>query len=234
MEISEKIKKMRKAKGLSQAALGKLIGTSQSAINYFENKGNELTISQIERIADALGISTKELLFGDSEIPNNNEINDLLETLKMLLDGQDSEIEDLRKENERYQQENLMNRKLLKDTINHTLDTVFNITLNLHTIRMLGYEEKRLEIMRDAQITGKIDVEKANKNVAELNNLQNEIRKDLEEGYTNNIPYDMLITDFFIYFAGNDLDYFFEKKYIEKKIYYSMYKSYKENKNNIW
>jgi len=62
MEISQKIKELRRAKGLSQTQLAQLIGVSQSAINYFENRGNELTISQLQKITEVMGVSWKDIL----------------------------------------------------------------------------------------------------------------------------------------------------------------------------
>ena len=217
MEISEKIKELRKAKGLSQAALGKLIGTSQSAINYFENKGNELTISQIERIAEALSISAKELLFGDSEvmIPNTKTDN-MRKALITINNAKDREIEDLRNEN-------FMNKKLLKDTINHTLDKIFEMV----TMGMI------MQNLNNDFATGIL-----NKSISELKQLNfndeekmlimyNTIKKDFSVGNIKS-QYGALLIGFFSLFTGNDLDYFFEKKYIENKMYYKMYKYFQD------
>jgi ribosome-binding protein aMBF1 (putative translation factor) len=54
-EIGEQVRALRQAKGLSQAALGELAGTSQQAIARIENGGVMPTIDSLDRIGQALG-----------------------------------------------------------------------------------------------------------------------------------------------------------------------------------
>ena len=63
MNTSEKIKKLRIEKGLSQEALGKLIGVQRAAINKYE-KGTVVNIkrSTLQKLATALGVSPADLL----------------------------------------------------------------------------------------------------------------------------------------------------------------------------
>ena len=63
MNTSEKIKKLRIEKGLSQEALGKLIGVQRAAINKYE-KGTVVNIkrSTLQKLAVALGVSPADLL----------------------------------------------------------------------------------------------------------------------------------------------------------------------------
>lgn len=60
MYIGEKIKELRLEKGLSQMQLGKLIGVSQKAIDYWERSVNEPKASYIISLVKFFGISFDE------------------------------------------------------------------------------------------------------------------------------------------------------------------------------
>lgn len=56
--FAERLKAARHKKGLSQAALAKLAGTSQGAIGNYEN-GDREAPRDVVRLAEALGVSPK-------------------------------------------------------------------------------------------------------------------------------------------------------------------------------
>lgn len=58
--IGEKIKELRLEKGISQMQLGKLIGVSQKAVDYWERSVNEPKASYIIALVKAFGISYDE------------------------------------------------------------------------------------------------------------------------------------------------------------------------------
>lgn len=60
MSIGEKIKELRLEKGLSQLKLGKLIGVSQKAIDYWERNVNEPKASYIITLVKAFEITFDE------------------------------------------------------------------------------------------------------------------------------------------------------------------------------
>ena len=60
--IGSIIKELRSEKGLSQQALGKVIGVSQKAIDYWERGINEPKASYIVLLADYFGVSADYLL----------------------------------------------------------------------------------------------------------------------------------------------------------------------------
>ncbi len=216
MNISEKIKEIRKEKRISQRELATRLGVNQSNIVYFEGRGNSLTVEQCISIATALEVSIKSLLFDDidyTDVPNNQE-------LESAFAAKDKEIEDLRKENEAYQQNVKLYKKLLKDTINHTLDNLFRQMLR-------RYAEQTLHISGYDLLIGEIDMESYRDSEERAWILRETVLKDL---VTGNIKpeYEPFIYDFFVLSMGNGLDYFFEEKYIENKIYINMYKYHKE------
>jgi transcriptional regulator with XRE-family HTH domain len=61
VSLGQKIAKARKVKGLSQTALAKLVGVSQSAVSAYENDTNEPAYSVMLKIADVLGIPEGDL-----------------------------------------------------------------------------------------------------------------------------------------------------------------------------
>ena len=60
--IAERIKELRTEKGLSQAQLGKAIGTSQKAIDFWEREVHEPKASYIIALCDFFGVSADYLL----------------------------------------------------------------------------------------------------------------------------------------------------------------------------
>lgn len=64
VSIGEKIKTLRKSRGLTQAELATLCGLSRNSIYYYENNSISTlpNTANIEKIASALGVSTWELM----------------------------------------------------------------------------------------------------------------------------------------------------------------------------
>lgn len=74
MKTSEKIKTLRQQKGISQEALGELVGVKKAAINKYET-GRVVNIkrSTLQKLADALGVLPADLLDDpDSTQPDIN------------------------------------------------------------------------------------------------------------------------------------------------------------------
>lgn len=59
-KIGEKIKELRLEKGLSQMQLGKLIGVSQKAVDYWERSVNEPKASYIIALVKVFDVSFDE------------------------------------------------------------------------------------------------------------------------------------------------------------------------------
>lgn len=106
MEIGMVIKKARIEKGLTQEALGKLIGVQKSAIAKYEN-GRVVNIkrSTMQKIASALDIRPSELIFEKSP----EETADL--HVKILTDF------DLMSVLEEYYELSFENQKMVRDLI---------------------------------------------------------------------------------------------------------------------
>jgi len=66
MELMERIKTLRKAKGWTQTELGKRIGVIQKVIADYETGNTKPPIERLPVLADVLGVSVDELLRGDA------------------------------------------------------------------------------------------------------------------------------------------------------------------------
>ena len=78
MEIGEKIKQARLAKGMTQEELGNLLGVKKSAIAKYES-GRVVNIkrSTLKKISDILGLRPAELIFA-ADIEEGQKKNDVL------------------------------------------------------------------------------------------------------------------------------------------------------------
>lgn len=78
MRTGERIKLIRKSKGISQALVAKTLGISQAAVSQWENGVTDPSSIQIVPLADLLGVSVDELL-GHPEPEQSEEDVELFE-----------------------------------------------------------------------------------------------------------------------------------------------------------
>ncbi|OWP85591.1 transcriptional regulator [Flavobacterium covae] len=83
MELGENIMLLRKKKGLSQADLGKIIGTSGDVIGRYERSNLTPSIDVVTKIADALEVSI-DYLTGKSKIILDKDMLDRMENISNL------------------------------------------------------------------------------------------------------------------------------------------------------
>lgn len=107
MNIGEKIKNARLAKGLTQEALGELLGVQKSAIAKYES-GRVVNIkrSTLQKISDILGIRPAELITDIEKDPVetaekhaaillDKDFSELYEDFKLLDEAQRKIVKDL-------------------------------------------------------------------------------------------------------------------------------------------
>ena len=73
--IGDKIRTLRRKRGLSQEQLGELVGFSQSKISKIEN-GDWDSLSDLRLIARALGVKLKDLIDDEADGCGSNEKED--------------------------------------------------------------------------------------------------------------------------------------------------------------
>ncbi|GAB4031265.1 helix-turn-helix domain-containing protein [Spirosoma jeollabukense] len=102
--IEEKIRLERLQRGLSQENMADLLNLSTTAYGDIERGKTDLTLSRLTQIANVLGISPLTLL-SDEAIPaqvvepkTNELVSHELETLRLLVEKQQIELDKLRLE----------------------------------------------------------------------------------------------------------------------------------------
>ena len=65
MHPDNRIRELRKARGVSQAELGRMIGMHQTMVGNIENGNRSLTVEWARRFAKALSVSVADLLTED-------------------------------------------------------------------------------------------------------------------------------------------------------------------------
>lgn len=83
MNFGDNMMLLRKQKKLSQAALGKLIGTSGDVIGRYERSDIKPSIDVVIKIADALEVSI-DYLIGRSSIELDKEVTERLRRISAL------------------------------------------------------------------------------------------------------------------------------------------------------
>jgi transcriptional regulator with XRE-family HTH domain len=76
--LGRRLKSLRVRRGLSQTALGKVLGLSFQQIQKFERGAHRMRVSQVWRVADAVEVPVTELLGVPST--GTNEITDMIDT----------------------------------------------------------------------------------------------------------------------------------------------------------
>ncbi len=103
MKVSERIRLFRLERGFSQENMADLLHLSTTAYGDIERGKTDLTLSRLTQIADVLDKPTLALLTDEvvpvaQVVPANHE----LETLRLLVEKQQIEIEKLRLEADSY------------------------------------------------------------------------------------------------------------------------------------
>ena len=88
MEFSEKLRNLRKEKGMTQKELSVKLGTTPQNLAQYENGKRNPKPKTLQKIADALDVPVNELK-SDREL----EFDDLMTTIKSINDAVDRSIE---------------------------------------------------------------------------------------------------------------------------------------------
>ncbi len=76
MTLSQKIKKLRNEKGLSQERLGKMMDVHYTHISRYERDQSTPSVEALKKLAKIFGVSTDYLLFDDVEKTALGDIHD--------------------------------------------------------------------------------------------------------------------------------------------------------------
>jgi transcriptional regulator with XRE-family HTH domain len=79
--LGDRLRRFRKAKGLTQTELGEIVGISQRLMTYYETQGGKPSADLLARFAEALDVST-DVLLGRVQ-PNDPRASAAPETLRL-------------------------------------------------------------------------------------------------------------------------------------------------------
>ena len=140
--LGENIRKSRKKASITQEQLAKMIGVKRSVISKYENGMVDPSFSQLQRIADSLGINITELVDINDVSPSLNAAIPLVNKAKeiskrsraggaiILSDEDKSALTELAALLGKVPDE-ISNNKIISDELKHEYDNLFD-ALNLH------------------------------------------------------------------------------------------------------
>ena len=96
MTIGEKIKKVRKDKGIQQKAVAADVGLDQSNYNKIENGKREPSVEVLKKLSVILGVTVDDLINPDNDIPTAVTVQDktINEKIRLIeqLDDEDKNV----------------------------------------------------------------------------------------------------------------------------------------------
>ena len=92
MDFSERIATLRKQKGLSQGELAKAADLHINQIKRYEKGSTQPTATALMGLAQALGASTDELLFGEKSRGPDEELRLQFETICFKFDPEEKKL----------------------------------------------------------------------------------------------------------------------------------------------
>lgn len=81
-KIGQRIRKIRKAHGMSQEELAEKVGISVTHMSHIETGNTKLSLSVFVSLAQALNVKTDELLYDDLNQIRDLNTNEILEMLR--------------------------------------------------------------------------------------------------------------------------------------------------------
>ena len=76
MSFSERLRQVRTQKGFSQSELARLVGVHYTQIGRYEKKGAQPSAEVLNKIANALSVSTDFLISGSTDEQAENKLED--------------------------------------------------------------------------------------------------------------------------------------------------------------
>ena len=86
-QLGQRIKYLRKRKGLSQEKLAEIIGLSPRSLGNVETGRYFMALVNLEKLIEALEIEPYELFIFDAETPKDIVFNDIVEKLEKFRDN---------------------------------------------------------------------------------------------------------------------------------------------------
>lgn len=94
-EIGQRIRKARKAHGISQEELAESVGISTTHMSHIETGNTKLSLPVLVKLSTALEVSTDSLLFDEGASSRSYTLNSICDTLETCSTPQLKVAEDL-------------------------------------------------------------------------------------------------------------------------------------------
>lgn len=200
MDISERIKAIRKEKKITQSEIAERIGLKhQSNYARLENRGNKLSYEEIQKFASALGVSVQYLLFGEEQ-KNCTECEKEKKQLYETIARQKSEF---------------------ISVINSVLENYLKMAVS----GFVSIQEGLFMQTLDKTFSELLQADLPNSDKIFL--IVQKILKDFE---ANQIKpeYEVIIASLFFPFSSIDFDYYIKSGYIKSPAVINAYRYFKE------
>ncbi len=92
--IGQRIRKTRKARGLSQEVLAEQVGISLTHMSHIETGNTKLSLPVLVKLAEVLDVRTDELLYEDREAGRSASLESITTTLEHCSTAQLRVVED--------------------------------------------------------------------------------------------------------------------------------------------
>lgn len=93
--IGQRIRKIRKARGLTQEQLAEKVGISKTHMSHIETGNTKLSLSTFISLAEVLEVSTDEFIHDNNSLARNLSINNIISLLDNSSTLQIKIIEDI-------------------------------------------------------------------------------------------------------------------------------------------
>lgn len=118
MDIGEKIRKIREAKGLSQKEVAATVGMDQSQYSKIEKGKTDPTTATLQKITAAIGVSLAEIFASDEAFKDVGSYDrSLMEKLQLL-----EQLEEDEKQSVFKIIDGLVSKKRLKESLSNALN----------------------------------------------------------------------------------------------------------------
>lgn len=94
--FGDRLRKLRRAKGLSAVQLGKMLGVSDVAVLKYENEKMKPSLGNIQGLATALETTVDFLIYGHASSVKKDNIDYTYDMVRKIVHGE-SDLEDLQK-----------------------------------------------------------------------------------------------------------------------------------------
>ncbi|MFN8344041.1 MAG: helix-turn-helix transcriptional regulator [Spirosomataceae bacterium] len=173
--ITERIRKIREEKGISKAKMSDALEIDPSNYNRYEKQGKDWTVSQIQKIAVALGITVIELLTGEGQKVEESE---KVKALEKRVEELEQSLKEVRELNV-YYQKTIDSKNVSLKIIYETIDMSYAFIQQ--TVLEDAEMPQNLAVIAYSQLNDLVKIAKLIVDAKDLGAMEESIRKFIED-----------------------------------------------------